>query len=70
MREPAEQIRITCPECGTTFEDWYPGAATSRADEEVEPMGHAFSTCPGCSHQVSHRLLVEGEDGTWTAPPN
>ncbi len=67
MKAFDEQIQVSCPRCGETYDDWLSPAEEGEAQPEASgrPGGSAASTCPGCGHRVLHELLAAREDGVW-----
>lgn len=65
MTSPPQRVRVTCPECGREYEDWWrPSinlALGEHFDEEYLEAARS-ATCPGCGHRVYFDQLVVTED--------
>jgi endogenous inhibitor of DNA gyrase (YacG/DUF329 family) len=66
MTSPVEQIRVECPRCGATFEDWTRGSINLDLEgwDPANPEVAAYlrecstATCPSCGHVVELESLV------------
>ena len=65
MTLPAKEIKVTRPQCGTVYKDWYRPSINLRLDhfDENCPEEATTSTCPSCRYGVSHGVLIVREDG-------
>lgn len=68
MTMPPRKVRVTCPECGAVYEDWYRPSINLalepwRTDEEVEKM--ATVCCPRCGLKLWLASVVVERDRTW-----
>jgi hypothetical protein len=66
MTSPVEEIRVECPRCATTFDDWTRGAINLDLDDFDDDYVRRASTatCPSCGHVVELDALVV-KDGVW-----
>ena len=68
MTSPPRQITITCPRCGTSFEDWCRPSINLALGEKFsdEYLREAtVKTCPHCKAEIHLDTLIVGEDGVW-----
>jgi endogenous inhibitor of DNA gyrase (YacG/DUF329 family) len=70
MTSPVEEIRVECPTCGTTFDDWTRGSINLDLDDFDDDYVRRASTatCPSCGQVVDLGALVV-KDGVWRFPP-
>ncbi len=66
MTSPVEEIRVECPRCATTFDDWTRGSINLDLDafDDDYVRRASTATCPSCGHVVELDALVV-KDGVW-----
>jgi DNA-directed RNA polymerase subunit RPC12/RpoP len=60
MTSPIERVKVTCPQCGHLYEDWYRASLNLDLDDfDDEYIDSATSAvCPKCSFKVYFGTLI------------
>jgi ribosomal protein S27AE len=64
MTSPPRQIKVECPRCGSSYEDWYRPSINLNLDDFDEDYLRQASTatCPTCGYVVElSTLVVQGD---------
>ena len=66
MTSPPTSIRVRCPKCGTSYEDWYRPSINLALDDFDEDYLRSASTatCPNCETVVDVETLLVLPDGS------
>jgi hypothetical protein len=69
MTSPIEPVRVTCPECGEAYEDWYRASINLTLDDfdDAYVAEASSAKCPTCGFRVRFDSLIVDEDGVFTS---